>query len=369
MITVLSYYQISELSLKCKLWQVDNLAAQNSGLIGADSDTSPVGRLHGARPRLPVVDKRSQELVDQVGVGPAVPRALHEREVVGVLNAPSKLLDLRGQQVGKVGHGDAFWDLALRLLGGVHNVLLPLHQRPLKGLLGAVDIERLAILARRVKEGSPDMSRKVRPLNLDMATLDGVRAAGLLRQILADRAGTDAGHVLGFAVDQAKNRTYNVSGVLHGDDPFPVGGPALHVLWVGGLQELYFAKFPRVIELLDVEELPAVDNSLSHHVLEASLLDQLADLSALLNRGGHRDRADHVLAGFEGGDGHGAVVWYRRVDVDKVSLARDFYCRNCWMICNLNLRIGKHILKARVALSNIELVTDLIQLGLCPLTY
>ena len=39
------------------------------------------------------------------------------------------------------------------------------------------------------------------------------------------------------------------------------------------------------------------------------------------------------------------------------------------MICKLNLRIGKHILKARVALSNIELVTDLIQLGLCPLTY
>lgn len=39
------------------------------------------------------------------------------------------------------------------------------------------------------------------------------------------------------------------------------------------------------------------------------------------------------------------------------------------MIWKLNLRIGKHILKARVALSNIELVTDLIQLGLCPLTY
>ena len=44
-------------------------------------------------------------------------------------------------------------------------------------------------------------------------------------------------------------------------------------------------------------------------------------------------------------------------------------CRKCRMICNLNLGIGKHILKARVALSNIELVTDLIQLGLCPLTY
>ena len=44
-------------------------------------------------------------------------------------------------------------------------------------------------------------------------------------------------------------------------------------------------------------------------------------LPALLDRGGHRDRADHVLAGFEGGDGHGAVVWYRRVDVDKVNLA------------------------------------------------
>ena len=82
---------------------MDNLTPLHSRFICTDADTGPVCGLHGARPRVTILDERAQELVHHVGMGPTVPATLDKGEVVGVLNAPCKLLDLLWKQVCKVG--------------------------------------------------------------------------------------------------------------------------------------------------------------------------------------------------------------------------------------------------------------------------
>jgi hypothetical protein len=66
-------------------------------------------------------------------------------------------------------------------------VLLALDQSPLEALLRAVDVERFAVLPRRVEQEPPDMSGNVGVLDLDVARLDGIRIARFLGQPLVDR--------------------------------------------------------------------------------------------------------------------------------------------------------------------------------------
>ena len=127
----------------------------------------------------------------------------------------------------------------------------------------------------------------------------------------------------------------------------PVLRPALHVLRMGGLHILDLAELSFFVHLLDEEELAAVDDGLGHHVLEAGFLDQLADLAAFFDRGGHRNSAHHVFAGLERGDGHGSVIRDRAVDVDEIDLG-----------------VGQHLIVARVAPLDVELVADLVELRL-----
>ena len=154
----------------------------------------------------------------------------------------------------------------LGLLGGVHDMGLTLDQRPLEAFLGAVDIEAFAVLARGVEQEAPDVRADVGVLDLDVARLDGVLVAGLLGQILADGAGAEATDILGHAVDQAQDRADDMGGIVHGDHAFPVLGPTVHVLRVGGGHVLDLAQFALGVHVLDEEELAAVDNGFGHHV-------------------------------------------------------------------------------------------------------
>ncbi len=65
--------------------------------------------------------------------------------------------------------GDSLRNLRLRLLGRVDHMLLTFHQRPLETLLGAVYIERLAVLASGVEQKAPNVGGNIRVLDLDVA--------------------------------------------------------------------------------------------------------------------------------------------------------------------------------------------------------
>ena len=54
-----------------------------------------------------------------------------------------------------------------------------LHEGPLEALLGAVDVDALAVLAGDVVERAPDVCREVAVLELDVATLHGELVAAL----------------------------------------------------------------------------------------------------------------------------------------------------------------------------------------------
>ena len=95
--------------------------------------------------------------------------ALHKRQVIGVLDRLGEFPNRLGQQVRVVGHFDRLGDFRFGLLRGVQNVRLAFSERPLETLLGSVNVEALAILARRVVQESPDMSRDVTVGDFDLA--------------------------------------------------------------------------------------------------------------------------------------------------------------------------------------------------------
>ena len=159
-----------------------------------------------------------------------------------------------------------------------------------------------------------------RVLDLDVARLDGELVARLLGDVLPHRAAAEAGHILGRLVDQAQARADDVRGVVHRDHLLPIVGPAVHVLRVRGGQVLNLAELALLVHLLDEQELAAIDDRLGHHVVQAGVVDELADLVAFLDRRGHRHGTHHVLAGLEGLDRHPGVIGNRRVDVDEIDL-------------------------------------------------
>jgi hypothetical protein len=98
-------------------------------------------------------------------------------------------------------------------------------------------------------------------------------------------------------------------------------------------------------EFLHVEILAGVDHRFRHHVLEARLPDEVDDLPALLDAGGHRHGTADVLAGFESGNGLPAVVRDGRIDVDQV-----------------NVRVLEHLAEIGVALFDLEGVANGVEL-------
>ncbi len=132
--------------------------------------------------------------------------------------------------------------------------------------------------------------------------------------------------------------------IVHRDHLLPVARPAVHVLRVRGGQVLNLAEFAALVHLLDEQELAAVDHGFGHHVLQAGLRHFLNNLAALVDRGGHRHRAHHVLAGVECLQRHPSVVGDRAVDVDKVDIG-----------------VGQHVFVTGVAFGDAESLADLVQ--------
>src|SRR5262249_22736963 len=137
-------------------------------------------------------------------------------------------------------------------------------------------------------------------------------------QLFADAAGAVADDALGVLAEQGQARADAVGGVVHGRQAGPVVGPAVHVLLVAAAQGLDPAQLALVVQLLDEEVLPAVDDRLHHHVDLAGLAPGLDELLALLDGGGHRHGAGDVLAGPQRGQALRGVVGDGRVDVDGV---------------------------------------------------
>ena len=80
------------------------------------------------------------------------------------------------------------------------------------------------------------------------------------------------------------------------------------------------AQLAVVVQLLDEQVFPAVDDGLHHHVDLAARALGFDDLAALVDRGAHRHGAGHVLAGLERLDRHPGVVGDGRVDVDRIDV-------------------------------------------------
>ena len=108
---------------------------------------------------------------------------------------------------------------------------------------------------------------------------------------------------------------------------------------------LDLAEVSLLVHLFDEQELTGIDDCFGHHVFQAGLLDEVADLLAFFDGGSHWDGAHDVLARFQGFDRHPAMIGNWRVDMYEV-----------------NLRILQDVGKLRVALFDLELVTDRFQL-------
>ena len=89
--------------------------------MGADAHARPVGRGGGVGPGIAVLDEGGGELVDHVGVGATVAAALHEGEVVHVLDGPGELSNGRGKEVGVIGDIHLLGNLGLGALSHVYD--------------------------------------------------------------------------------------------------------------------------------------------------------------------------------------------------------------------------------------------------------
>ncbi len=83
---------------------------------------------------------------------------------------------------------------------------------------------------------------------------------------------------------------------------------------------LNLPQFSFGIHLFDKQELATIDHRFRHHVLEPSILDELADLLAVLDIGRHRHRAHDMLASLEGFHAHPGMVRNGAVDMYEIDL-------------------------------------------------
>ena len=326
-----------------------DFAAGHRGLMGEDAGAGPIGGLARIRERLALGEERLDEFVGEVRMGAAVPASLRERKVIFAFAVDAlgrEVLDLLGEAMREVGHIDLLRDFRLGFLRRMDDGLFAFDQWPLKGFLRAVDVDRFSILAGRVEQRADDARRDVGLVEFDVGRLDCEGRVVDRNHVLGDAAGAEARDVFRVGAGEGEHRADAVRGVIHRREAGPVAGPAFHVLLVRGLEELQAAQFAVVVELLHVEELAGVDHRLHHHVAQARRLHQLHDLFAFGDRGRHRDRTGHVLAGLEGGDGLATVIGDRRVDVDRVDVG-----------------VLEHRVEVRVALRYFIAVADFLELG------
>ena len=268
--------------------------------MGTDADAGPVGGGLGVGPGVSILDQGAQEFINHVWVATAVAAALHEGQMIGVLDGLGKFLDRLRQQLGVVGDVHLFWDLRFGTLGHVQDARLALDERPLKALFATVHVDTLAVLTGDVVEEAPDVRGEIAVFNLYVAALDGELVAALLRYVIPHSAAPKTADVFGEAIDHSEARTDDVRGVMHRDHLLPIARPAVHVLRVTGGEILQLAELALIVHFLDEEKLTAVDDRLGHHVLEAGFFDGFAQLLAFLDGGGHRHGAHDMFARAQG---------------------------------------------------------------------
>ena len=150
---------------------------------------------------------------------------------------------------------------------------------------------------------------------------------------------------------QAEKGADAVSGVVHGRKSGPVAGPTVHVLLMGGFEELELAEFAIIVKLFHEEELAGVDDGFHHHVFQARGGAEIDDCFTVLDGGRHGDGAGDVLASLEGGDGLLGVIGNGGVDVDGVDRG-----------------ISEDVFEIGVALFDAIFIADLVERGFGALT-
>src|SRR5258708_5813139 len=302
---------------------------------------------------------RPQEVVDEVGMRPAMAASLQERQVVGVLDRGGlrEHADALWKQVPEVGHRDTLRNprLGQRLRGrapGVNDRLLTFDLLPFERLLRSVHVEAFAVLPRRVEQAARDLRADVRIAKLERGRLDGKGTAVPGDEGFGDASGPMADHVLGMLAGQGEARADAVRRVVHGGKALPVPRPPFHILLVAAPHELNAAQLAGVVQPFHEQVLSAVDDGLHHHVDLAALALPLDDLAALLDGRAGRHGAGDVLAGFQRRDRLRRLVRDPRVGVNRV-----------------DLRVLQEVLIARIPGLHAEAITAGVQLYTVPPAY
>ena len=179
----------------------------------------------------------------------------------------------------------------------------------------------------------------------DQGRFEGEGAATGRLHLFAHPAGApaiDGGPAL---AQQHQAGGHRVRGVHQRREAQPVVRPALHVLVVGAAHELDPPQLPLFVQVLHIEEFPAVHGGLHEHVVLAALLAGLDDLIQLVQAQAHGNGAGAVLAGVQCLDGQGGVGGRGRHQVHRVDGL-----------------VRQHRIKVRQTLFQQELVGDLVQL-------
>ncbi len=240
--------------LQSELGEFDNLSTLRRALVGTDTNAGPVGTRHRIGPRIAVLDQRGNKLVHQVRMGTAMTTPLDKGKVIRILNRLGKLSNFYWQKMGIVGDFDLRRDFMLGFLGGMNHVRFVFNQRPLKALLGTVDIETLSILSRGIKKESPNMGRDVAILYLDMARFDGETIAGFLHEIVANLARPKTRNILRQSFHQTQYRGNNVRRIVHWDHSFPILWPSIHVLWMASSHVLNITELSSLVHFFDEQK-------------------------------------------------------------------------------------------------------------------
>ena len=215
------------------------------------------------------------ELVGQVRMRAAVAAALGEREMlrfVGVVDPFGReAANALGQTIGEVGHRHA-----LGLFTPMQHRRLVLDARPLERDLVGIDVEALEILPSRLEQAARSLRHTAREsANLNVARLDGERRAVFRPSSFSKSAPSRGTRRFRPACREGQAGADAVRGVVHRRQPFPIAGPAGHLLLMRATQKLQAAQLAALVKRLDEQELAAVDDGLHHHVVLAARLAAL----------------------------------------------------------------------------------------------
>ena len=130
-------------------------------------------------------------------------------------------------------------------------MLLSFDQCPLKAFLSAVDVKAFAILPRGVEQKPPNVGCDVGIFQLDVARLDSKLVPRFTLQLLANGPRAQTRNVFRLGVHQPQHRAHYMRGIVHGNHPLPIVGPAVHILRVRSLHVLNFAQVASVVQFFD----------------------------------------------------------------------------------------------------------------------